>query len=466
MMALANQQYTLVGFTEDLDWNPLQFVKPLPRNKLCSVCGLVRKTTANLPCGHVACCVCLEQCKTADGYACPIDGENCLEEHVDWRDFPTENLLKREVKCWNQRLGCPLMMAASDVHKHFHRECEYHCTFCPRCSAVVLCRDMGEHLRASCNAHAAPQETECVEKLSDTIEKVISTVVRSVVQEQAGEMKALLQQVVRDNGAVNDSLTEVCQSVNVLKESVKREIAGEVSKQTREVCQCVNSLKETLSKGIAPVGQISEVTHRVLDGINTLHGTLNSEMADIKKQNAEELPRVRAAIESVKEDAGASMKTILEIQKKALAYAEKNEGRCEFFVSGIESLEAEALKDDFPSYYYEKVYLRGYSISPGVQLSRNGKCVFLSPLFTLHRGEHDDVILWPFQHKMKFAILHPFKNAQKEEILQTNRTFVNNDKRTYSRIMPFGFTDRFKLEELKADGYVCNDKLRVVVELL
>ncbi|KAL3217041.1 hypothetical protein MRX96_051082 [Rhipicephalus microplus] len=65
------------------------------------------------------------------------------------------------VKCWNQQHGCTLMMAASEVHKHFHRECQYHITTCPRCSATVLCRDMGEHARASCNDHAAPQEMEC-----------------------------------------------------------------------------------------------------------------------------------------------------------------------------------------------------------------------------------------------------------------------------------------------------------------
>ncbi|KAH7939366.1 hypothetical protein HPB52_011409 [Rhipicephalus sanguineus] len=63
------------------------------------------------------------------------------------------------------------------------------------------------HLRASCHAHAAPRVTEC-EKLSDAVEKGIATVVRTAVQEQAGEMKALLERVVRDNSAFNDSLIE------------------------------------------------------------------------------------------------------------------------------------------------------------------------------------------------------------------------------------------------------------------
>ncbi|XP_037525392.1 TNF receptor-associated factor 6-like [Rhipicephalus sanguineus] len=438
-MAPANQQYTLVGFTEDLDWHPLQFVKSLPRNKLCSVCGLVRKTTVNLTCGHVACHFCYEQCKTADGYACPIDGEICLEEDVGWIDFPAENLLKREVKCWNQRHGCPLMMAASEVHKHFHRECGYHCTPCPRCSTMVLCRDMGEHLRASCNTHAAPQAPDGEEKLSDAVEKAISTVVRRVVQEQAGEMKALLERALGDNGVLNDSLTEVSQNMN--------------------------SLREAVIQSIAPVGHISEMTHRVLDGINTLHEALNSEIADTIKQNAE-FPRVRAAIESAKEDAGASTKTILEIQKKALAYPEKTEGRCDFFVSGIASLEAKAVKDGDADYYSPKFYLRGYNISPGVELRREEEDMFLNLLLQLHRGEHDDVVLWPFEHKIKLTIRHPLKNEEKNVIRTATRGFESFKKPTMSSNSPVYFGNCFKLGDLKTGGYVRDDKLRVLVELL
>ncbi|KAL1477437.1 hypothetical protein MTO96_017483 [Rhipicephalus appendiculatus] len=169
---------------------------------------------------------------------------------------------------------------------------------------MVLCREMAEHLRDSCNAHAAPQATECEEKPGDAVVTEILEGVRKVVQEQAGEMRALLERAFGESGTLKDSLTEVCQSVNGLKESVKQEIA--------------------------PLGQM---THRVLGGMNTLREALNSEMADIKKQNAEEFPQVLAAIESAKEDAGACSKRMLDMQKKALAYAEKSETRCDFFRS-------------------------------------------------------------------------------------------------------------------------------------
>ncbi|KAL1481422.1 hypothetical protein MTO96_034472 [Rhipicephalus appendiculatus] len=331
---------------------------------------------------------------------------------------------------------------------------------------------MGEHLRASCGSLTAQQATECEEKLSDAMEKGISTVVRRVVQEQAAEMKALLEQALRDNGALNDSLSEVSQSMN--------------------------SLKESVSHGIAP---LSEMTHRVMDGMNTLRGALHTEMADIKKQNAEEFPRVRAAIQSAKEDSGANTKTILEIQKKtlahaeeiprvraaiesgkeeavasrktmlemqkkALAYAEKSGTRCDFFVPGIESLEAKAMTDGKAEYFHGPVYLRGYNISPGVELKTGGESVVLRSLLKLYKGDHDEEIQWPFEHKFKCTILHRVENAEKVSILKTNRALKSYQKPTNSMNTGVVFSDNFNIEDLKTGGYICDDMLRVVWELL
>ncbi|KAH6923465.1 hypothetical protein HPB50_001286 [Hyalomma asiaticum] len=164
-MACATPQYTLVGFIDDLDWKPVHFVEPLPQDKQCSVCGLVRNRATHLPCGHVVCHYCYAQCRVADGRACPIDGASFTD--VLWKDLPVQDLLKMDVKCWNQEHGCTHVMAASEVTKHFHQECEYHCARCPRCSAKVLCRDMCEHLRASCQALGAPEATRSEEQLSE-----------------------------------------------------------------------------------------------------------------------------------------------------------------------------------------------------------------------------------------------------------------------------------------------------------
>ncbi|KAK8782866.1 hypothetical protein V5799_015795 [Amblyomma americanum] len=104
-MPPGSSQYTLVGFSPELDWRPLRFVKPIPPNRLCSACGLVRKRTAWLPCMHVLCDSCYEQSGQEGLHVCPLDGYECPDEDdVDWKDIPAEHLLKREVRCWNEEL--------------------------------------------------------------------------------------------------------------------------------------------------------------------------------------------------------------------------------------------------------------------------------------------------------------------------------------------------------------------------
>ncbi|KAK8782863.1 hypothetical protein V5799_015796, partial [Amblyomma americanum] len=106
-IAEATAKCTLVGFCPELDWKPLSFVKPIPPNKVCSACGLVRKKTALLPCVHVLCDSCYEQCAQDGVHVCPLDGYQWNDEDdVDWKDFPLIRLLRREVKCWNAERGC------------------------------------------------------------------------------------------------------------------------------------------------------------------------------------------------------------------------------------------------------------------------------------------------------------------------------------------------------------------------
>ncbi|KAH7933388.1 hypothetical protein HPB49_012120 [Dermacentor silvarum] len=102
-MATQNQRYTLVGFSRELDWKALNFVEPIPEYKTCNACGLVPRVTALLPCLHVVCQKCYEQCRHGDEHCCPLDGHRVLEEDVDWRKFTVNTLLKRKVRKLNCR---------------------------------------------------------------------------------------------------------------------------------------------------------------------------------------------------------------------------------------------------------------------------------------------------------------------------------------------------------------------------
>lgn len=146
-MALQMQQYKLCGFSHELDWRPLYFAEPIPAYRICDACGLLPRTTVYLPCRHVLCKACYEQCLVVGEHACPLDAEQFCEDDADWRDFPFENLLRRKVKCWNEEHGCDAILNASDLLKHFDEDCVYHTTRCPKCSALVLCRNVCAHRR-------------------------------------------------------------------------------------------------------------------------------------------------------------------------------------------------------------------------------------------------------------------------------------------------------------------------------
>ncbi|KAH7934404.1 hypothetical protein HPB49_025478 [Dermacentor silvarum] len=95
-MALHTQRYTLVGFSEVLDRRPLHFVEPIPAYRICKACGLVPRMAAFLPCSHVICKTCYEQCRLSEDNSCPLDGNTFKDDDVDWRDFPVDVLLRRQ----------------------------------------------------------------------------------------------------------------------------------------------------------------------------------------------------------------------------------------------------------------------------------------------------------------------------------------------------------------------------------
>ncbi|KAH9378647.1 hypothetical protein HPB48_013292 [Haemaphysalis longicornis] len=76
-MASGNHEYTLAGFSEEVDRRPLVFVEPLPSAKVCSACGIVPKVLDLLPCGHFFCKQCYDQCEHSGQITCPLDGDTC-----------------------------------------------------------------------------------------------------------------------------------------------------------------------------------------------------------------------------------------------------------------------------------------------------------------------------------------------------------------------------------------------------
>ncbi|KAH7939041.1 hypothetical protein HPB52_005076 [Rhipicephalus sanguineus] len=203
LMALQSQRYTPVGFLEELDWRPLHFVDLIPAERICDGCGLLPQETAFLPCRHALCIPCYQQCLVDEEYECLLDCTQFSEEDVEWREFPLEHLLKHKVKCWNQDNGCEAVMSVADMTKHFYEGCIHHSTHCPKCSAFVLCKDVGAHRRSDCSTHAVPNQAEHLERSKDSFQETLET-----LRERVEEIRACLDRLIRDHPAHCDRLNE------------------------------------------------------------------------------------------------------------------------------------------------------------------------------------------------------------------------------------------------------------------
>ncbi|KAH6924036.1 hypothetical protein HPB50_010829 [Hyalomma asiaticum] len=381
-MAPGKRLYTLVDFAEDVDWKPLHFVKPLPKKRRCSVCELVRKATTVLSCGHAVCRCCYDQCEVEDECVCPIDGQN-FSRKVKWRYFPTRNMLRRKVKCWNEAHGCTAVMSASQVSKHFHRDCQYHTTLCTRCSAMVLCSDMCEHLKScreleACNA--ADSQVQC-----DSVQEELAERVLNALEDVVGEIKELLEGLASSNCALHERISEICQSIDSLTELVEEERI--------DLLEVTSTMQLLLSN----VGGIDEELGR-------LHG-----------QCEEEFEQVQQDIEGAKEDGRACTSFVVQRIHGELSVVTRNVTRRACVIPEIASLEETAMMYGRGIYYGSATYLRGYNIFPCIALQKDGGHVFFLPLIELAMGELDYVLHWPFNHYIKCRFVH--ESTEEEYVL-------------------------------------------------
>ncbi|XP_077493483.1 uncharacterized protein LOC144104384 isoform X6 [Amblyomma americanum] len=428
-MPPASRQYTLVGFAPELDWRPLTFLKPIPASRVCSACGLVRKRTALLPCMHVLCECCFQHCGQDGLNECPLDGNHYEKKDVALFHCTADDLLKREVNCWNEGRGCNYMTAASGISQHFLLECEHHSVRCTRCSATVLCRDVCTHLRsASCNT-STPVTSE-------------SQVPAGQVDEAAssGQITAYKKPMDADMSTHGDRLIEISHGINALKETLRQELKSLKGQSQEEIRSSNSELEQCLAS-------CSDTVNTCLRGITSAEQKLDDKLSVTRA----DLSQIAASMEQVKTEL-----------KECVQKSCQQVTHCEFFVKGVKSLQNETMKDDTAYYDSEEVYLCGYCMSPGVVFLRYWPCVMLYMKYMLHKGDMDDYVQWPFKHNVRMSVLHP--RGREERVLTYADVF--SKKPTASNSQVFCFNEYLNLDHLIRDGYVDNDQLRIKFALL
>ncbi|XP_077494349.1 uncharacterized protein LOC144104999 [Amblyomma americanum] len=257
-MLQSDDSQVLFGFSEEIDWVPLRFVKPLPENIVCSACKCVPKRNCFLPCRCVLCEPCYEQCK-ARGGICALDGQVCLAGQEDWREVSAEKIMKKEVYCWNRENGCEVVGDVSTMINHFHTTCARHSTRCPKCAASVLRRDMIAHLQSGCSelvlSRVLPDHGSAIPRSELEVIKSALRDVKDALRNASREQDALRGTVAELAAVHQESLRTASTEENDLEEIKEglcraEEIITENARINEKRLAELAALKETTEQGI------------------------------------------------------------------------------------------------------------------------------------------------------------------------------------------------------------------------
>lgn len=471
-MASSSQLYTLCGFSAELDWRPLRFVEPVPAHRVCSVCGVLPRVTAFLSCRHVLCRGCYERC-LLDG--CPIEGDPFLEDDVEWRELPAQNLLSRKVKCWNEKRGCETVLAAAEINKHYREGCEHHYTSCPKCSTVVLRRDVCGHLRSKCRDHAVSTTIGAPEKSDHDDQKAMMMALNASLDVRGDEIKDRLDQVISDNTSQSDRLNEISHCMNSTKETLQQMSRERKTSESEEFQAVVGlSSSEVIQESLVGHGEkmhqlaltVSNSNKTLREVEYELKQTFRKELQDATRTICRHFEESIAGICDAKRTAEDFESSTMSRQKE-LALNTIDVNRYEFYVRDIKSMTDSTHSKGFRDCASEKIYICGYHMSPGVYFRKEGDHVLLYAGLQLHKGVIDEFLQWPFNHSVKMTAKHPSEDKHCSFIAKTGGNLDYDGRPEESSNEGSYFRDgSFRLDDLEREGYVTDDKLWIVWELV
>ncbi|KAH7936052.1 hypothetical protein HPB52_017429 [Rhipicephalus sanguineus] len=133
-------RYLLIGFRSPLRGRCVQFAQPLSGIAVCSGCNLLPLKDMLLPCSHILCLSCRDNClvestgltgddDTSRGYSepevwCPVDWAPRSAFHL-WPVVLDLERVRGEVAfCVNSESGCPFKAQLRHVEKHYTK-CRY-----------------------------------------------------------------------------------------------------------------------------------------------------------------------------------------------------------------------------------------------------------------------------------------------------------------------------------------------------
>ncbi|XP_064479836.1 uncharacterized protein LOC135393294 [Ornithodoros turicata] len=405
------------GFSNAMDWRPVEFVDLLPA-RCCCLCNVVPKETFILECSHALCNQCY-QAVLQGKRQCPLDGGTIQEEEVQGFTFKPSHLKKQKLRCCNSSHGCDFVGNLEDITTHFLNDCEFHVVSCNRCHATVQRRDIVSH---------------CSEQRCHTVS---SSIEGSQVSADKNDIET----------KIDESLETVMQRLCAIDTQVNNHAVG------------IDSAKVVLDKVLEQQGRTAAYMTQVAAGINSL-----------QRNYAELQVASHSNTQKIEEFVGLfiRMDVKLDIVKHTVKFG-TNEVWCHFRDFEMFLREGEIKEEACRS--TDAFLLCGYCAQLNMVLKHQRDSMYLG-LYLIIGESKNDLLKWPLLNVHRYILLHPsdqLKNIEKSyDYREKFRSFgvsANRMRPTSTANIAFADFEFCTLGKIRDGGFIVDDAVCIGVIL-
>ena len=429
---------------------------------LCMVCeGLFsthNKHTWQSNCGNRFCLECYTTIKS-ENKECPEPDENgchCSKDNgyiID--NGTTRDVKKLPIKCKN----CDIELKYRELEHHLEMECSRTFRNCVLCTECISANKTQEHLKQD---HSIV-ETICL--ITDLKQKVELLTTKPDRTPNATKEIAALEKKVEALAKMVGDLRKECGS---------EELEGAVGGEDPEGATRKSSSNELKSMGerVAVFDSISETHNQEIHNLVIRVDDIESSCNEIKENRFTLLQtKVREVEHEVKEKDQQIAELKIQIRNlETTSY----DGTLHWKVTDVRRRREEAHNGAVTSIYSPPFFTSkaGYKMCARLYFNGDGmgRGTHMGLYFVVMKGEHDDILSWPFQHKVTLSLLDFNKRVHVSDTFKPDRTSSSFLRPVTSMNIASGcplFCQLTKLDNSGASLYIKNDTMyiRIVVDL-
>ena len=201
---------------------------------------------------------------------------------------------------------------------------------------------------------------------------------------------------------------------------------------------------------------------------------VNTKIMETKQSGSEHIQRMIEELKTAQNAINLSKLSVLELKKEveqlkqelAESRAERKDGSLIWKIENVLEKHKLAKADNSPLYsppFYS--HENGYKMGAKLYLNGDGEATegYISLYFLLYKGKYDDILEWPFQHKVALHLITFGTEKPKIEIFTPEKSSISFERPKSERNIPSGYKRFARQDILEQDTYVKNGNLYIKI---